>query len=114
MTLDDAKTIQPGDYLMSARTAAPFEPLRVTEVNISASGKFVFVRLHGLATVSAMAGGWCDARAFAFAPSGYKYNHARHRYEKLNGEKQLVGAITVLELKGQWDRELAEGVHHVP
>ena len=114
MTLEQARTIQAGDYLMPARTAAPFEPLRVTEVHQSPTGRYVYVRLHGLAEVTAMAGGWCDARAFAFAPTGMKYNHARHRYERLNKEKQVIAAVTVAELTARWRRELEEGQHHVP
>jgi hypothetical protein len=114
MTLEDAKAITPGDSLMSPHTAAPFEPVRVTDVQQSASGRFVYVRCHGLSSVTAMAGGWCDARAFAFAPAGYKYNHSRHRYEKLNKDKQVVAAIALPELRDRWAREIAEGVHLVP
>lgn len=114
MTIEEAKGIQAGDYLMSPRTASPFEPLRVTEVQHGLSGRFVYVRLHGLAAVTQVAGGWCDARAFAFAPSGFKWNHSRSRYEKLNRDRQVVATITVTELRDQWNREAAEGRHNVP
>lgn len=112
MTLEDAKTISKGDYLCSPRSSAPFEPLRVTEVYASTSGRFVFVRLNGLAAVTMMAGGWCDARAFAFAPSGMKYNRWKHRYERVNKEKEVTATVTLDELRAQWVAGEQEG-HHV-
>lgn len=57
MTLEDAKKLKKGDYVMSHRTACPYEPFRVTEHHVTPSEKFAFVRLHWLASALAMGGG---------------------------------------------------------
>lgn len=73
MTLDEAKHLHDGDYLISAHTSPPFRKLRITEVHHGKTGRYVYVRLHALAGQTA-AGGWCDATAFIKPLPGWKYD----------------------------------------
>lgn len=98
MTLSDAKTLKQGEYVMSPHSDTPFRPLRITQVSMNEKGSVVMIRVNGLASVTAMAGGWADATAFTRVPSGFTWDRGRG-YVKRDKEGIVLERIAIADLR---------------
>lgn len=114
MRLEEALAVESGEYVMSPYTATPAEPMRVTQKSISASGRAVFFRVHALAEVTAMAGGWIDAKSVFRAPPGYKFERTKKggqyvRYKKdQHGDRVVADRLDTAPMIAMMLRELRE------
>lgn len=102
MELHEAVAMEAGQYVMSPYTTVPGEPLRITQVNISASGKYVYFRVHALSGITAMAGGWVDSKAVFPAPPGFTFDRKRDRFVKYKrdakGDKYVADSMDAAPL----------------